>query len=196
MEFKQLTKQLHKKKINKLLPLFLYINSNTMSNGKSADEKEKKENNHQGRNNIKSAADLLLKGGTLLSSSCVKCGGVQVRYKEETVCVSCGRKIKEMSNGFQQMEEEQQQQQQQQQHSIPDSNLSKESKVPTIFDAHITNISYSKIITDKINFLISTLENDNDILIQDTKLDLISKYLEVLDKLNIISRSNSGNKES
>ncbi|MGZ5550694.1 MAG: Sjogren's syndrome/scleroderma autoantigen 1 family protein, partial [Nitrososphaeraceae archaeon] len=56
-----------------------------MSNGKSADEKEKNENNHQGRNNIKSAADLLLKGGTLLSSSCAKCGGVQVRYKEETV---------------------------------------------------------------------------------------------------------------
>src|SRR5680860_98497 len=152
-----------------------------------------KENNHQGRNNIKSAADLLLKGGTLLSSSCAKCGGVQVRYKEETVCVSCGRKIKEMSTETQQMEEEEQQQQQ---HSIPDSNLSKESKVPTIFDAHITNISYSKIITDKINFLISTLENENDILIQDTKLDLISKYLEVLDKLNIISRSNSGNKES
>ncbi len=159
-----------------------------MSNGKSADEKEMKENNHQGRNNIKSAADLLLKGGTLLSSSCAKCGGVQVRYKEETVCVSCGRKIKEMSDETQQVQEEQQQQQQ---HSIQDSNLSKESKVPTIFDAHITNISYTKIIIDKINFLISTLENDNDILIQNTTLDLISKYLEVLDKLKIISRSNS-----
>jgi uncharacterized Zn finger protein (UPF0148 family) len=166
-----------------------------MSNGKSVDEKENKVN-HQGRNNIKSAADLLLKGGTLLSSSCAKCGGVQVRYREETVCVSCGRKIKEMSNETQQIEEEEQQQQQQQQHSIQDSNLSKESKVPTIFDANITNISYTKIITDKINFLISTLENDNDILIQDTKLDLISKYLEVLDKLKIISESNSGNKES
>ena len=153
-----------------------------MSNGKSADEKEKKENNHQGRNNIKSAADLLLKGGTLLSSSCAKCGGVQVRYKEETVCVSCGRKIKEMSNETQQVEEEQQQQQP----SIQDSNLSKESKVPTIFDAHITNISYTKIIIDKINFLISTLENENDILIQNTTLDLILKYLEVIDKLKII----------
>ena len=165
-----------------------------MSNGKSADEKEMKENNHQGRNNIKSAADLLLKGGTLLSSSCAKCGGVQVRYKEETVCVSCGRKIKEMSTETQQMEEEEQQQQQQ--HSIPDSNLSKESKVPTIFDAHITNISYSKIITDKINFLISTLENENDILIQNTKLDLISKYLEVIDKLKTINSNNNSSSRS
>ena len=165
-----------------------------MSNGKSADEKEKKENHH-GRNNIKSAADLLLKGGTLLSSSCAKCGGVQVRYKEETVCVSCGRKIKEMSNETQQIEEEQQKQQQQQ-HSIQDSNLSKESKVPTIFDAHITNISYTKIIIDKINFLISTLENENDILIQNTTLDLISKYLEVLDKLKTINSNNNSSSSS
>ena len=80
---------------------------------------------------------------------------------------------------------------QQQQHSIPDSNLSKkkEYKVPTVFDSRITSTMYTKIITDKINFLITTLENENDILIQNTKLDLISKYLEVLDKLKIISSS-------
>jgi uncharacterized Zn finger protein (UPF0148 family) len=161
------------------------------TSGKSADEKKEKENNHQGRNNIKSAADLLLKGGTLLSNSCAKCGGVQVRYKEEIVCVSCGRKIKEMSNGIQQIEEEQQQQQQQ--HSNLGSNLSKESKVQPVFYSGITNTPYNtKIIIEKINFLITTLENDDDILIQDTKLDLISKYLQVLDKLKMIS-SNSSN---
>jgi uncharacterized Zn finger protein (UPF0148 family) len=161
-----------------------------MSNGKYSDENEQE----KGRNNIKGAADLLLKGGTLLSTSCAKCGGVQVRYKEETVCVSCGRKTKETNNETQQIEEEQHQQHQQ--HSIQDSNLSKETKVSTIFDAHITDISYTKIITDKIHFLISTLENENDILIQNSKLDLISKYLEVIDKLKTISRSNSSNKES
>ncbi len=80
--------------------------------------------------------------------------------------------------------------------SIQDSNLSKESKVPTIFDAHITNISYTKIITDKINFLITTLENENDILIQNTTLDLISKYLEVLDKLKIINSNNNSSSSS
>ncbi len=159
------------------------------TNGKPANEKEK-ENNHQDRSNIKSAADLLLKGGTLLSNSCAKCGGVQVRYKEAIVCVSCGRKIKEMSNGIQQIEEEQQQQQQQQtqEHSTLDSNLSKESKVQTVFDSGITNTPYNtKIIIEKINFLITTLENENDILIQNTKIDLILKYLEVIDKLKIIN---------
>ena|ERR671911_41082 len=172
-----------------------YSNSNTMSNGKSVDE----ENGKKSSSNIKSAADLLLKGGTLLSDSCAKCKGVQVRYKDETICVSCGRKIKETTNNDviqqqQQIEDEQQEQQ----HSIPDSNLSKkkEFKGPTVFDSSITNTMYTKIITDKINFLITTLENENDILIQNTRLDLISKYLEVLDKLKIINRSNSSNKES
>ena len=178
-----------------------YSNSNTMSNGKSIDE----ENGKKGTSNIKSAADLLLKGGTLLSDSCAKCKGVQVRYKDETICVSCGRKIKETTNkdATQQQQQQQQQQiedeqEQQQQHSIPDSNLSKkkEFKVPTVFDSSITNTMNTKIITDKINFLITTLENENDILIQNTKLDLISKYLEVLDKLKIISNTNSSNKES
>jgi uncharacterized Zn finger protein (UPF0148 family) len=168
-----------------------------MSNGKSVDE----ENGKKGTSNIKSAADLLLKGGTLLSDSCAKCKGVQVRYKDETICVSCGRKIKETTNKDVTQQQQQQQQQiedEQEQHSIPNSNLSKkkEFKVPTVFDSSITNTMNTKIITDKINFLITTLENENDILIQNTKLDLISKYLEVLDKLKIISSTNSSNKES
>ena len=174
-----------------------YSNSNTMSNGKSVDE----ENGKKSSSNIKSAADLLLKGGTLLSDSCAKCKGVQVRYKDETICVSCGRKIKETTTNNDVTQQQQQQiedEQQEQQHSIPDSNLSKkkEFKGPTVFDSSITNTMYTKIITDKINFLITTLENENDILIQNTRLDLISKYLEVLDKLKIINRSNSSNKES
>ena len=152
-----------------------------MSNGKYSDENEQE----KGRNNIKGAADLLLKGGTLLSTSCAKCGGVQVRYKEETVCVSCGRKIKEANNGTQQIEVEELQHPNQ--HSIQDSNLSNVSKFPTVFDSSISKTTNTKIIIEKINFLISTLENENDILIQNTKLDLISKYLEVIDKLKIIN---------
>ena len=173
-----------------------YSNSNTMSNGKSVDE----ENGKKSSSNIKSAADLLLKGGTLLSDSCAKCKGVQVRYQDETICISCGRKIKETTtnNDVTQQQQQIEDEQQEQQHSIPDSNLlkNKEFAGPTVFDSSITNTMYTKIITDKINFLITTLENENDVLIQNTRLDLISKYLEVLDKLKLINRSNSSNKES
>ena len=152
-----------------------------MSNGKYSDENEQE----KGRNNIKGAADLLLKGGTLLSTSCAKCGGVQVRYKEETVCVSCGIKIKDANNGKKQIEVEELQHRNQ--HSIQDSNLSNVAKIPTVFDSSISKTTNTKIIIEKINFLISTLENENDILIQNTKLDVISKYLEVIDKLKIIN---------
>ena len=170
-----------------------FSNSNTMSNGKSVDDENGKKSRSS---NIKSAADLLLKGGTLLSDSCSKCKGVQVRYKDETICVSCGSKIKETTTNND-VTQQQQIENEQQQHSIPDSNLSKkEFKIPTVFDSSITNTMNTKIITDKINFLITTLENENDILIQNTKLDLISKYLEVLDKLKIISNSQNSNKKS
>ena len=166
-----------------------------MSNGKSVDE----ENGKKSTSNIKSAADLLIKGGTLLSDSCTKCNGVQVRYKDETICVSCGRKTKDTTKSDV-MQQQQQigNEQQEQQHSITSTNLSKkkEFKGPTVFDSSITNIIYTKIINDKINFLITSLEKENDILIQNTKLDLISKYLEVLDKLKLRNKTDNNNKES
>lgn len=170
-------------------------NSNTMSNAKSVDE----ENGKKSTSNIKSAADLLIKGGTLLSDSCTKCNGVQVRYKDETICVSCGRKIKDTTKSdVMQQQQQTGNEQQEQQHSITSTDLSKkkEFKGPTVFDSSITNIIYTKIINDKINFLITTLEKENDILIQNTKLDLISKYLEVLDKLKLRSKTDNNNKES
>ena len=155
-----------------------------MSNGKSAED-----------GNIKSAADLLLKGGTLLSNSCENCGGVQVRFKENIVCVSCGRKVKEIS--VTQMEEEQKKKISSNNNNS-DSGLSKEMKVQSNSDANSDGggggggdgrlRTYEKVISKKITLLFTSLENDSDILIQNTKLDLISKYLDVLDKLKIVSK--------
>jgi uncharacterized Zn finger protein (UPF0148 family) len=42
---------------------------------------------------IKSAASLLLKGGTLVGEPCLECGGVQVRLGDKTTCIGCGREI-------------------------------------------------------------------------------------------------------
>ena len=152
-----------------------------MSNGKSAED-----------GNIKSAADLLLKGGTLLSNSCENCGGVQVRFKENIVCVSCGRKVKETS--VTQMEEEQKKKSPSNNNS--DSGLSNEMEVQSNSDDGGSSsnggddrlLIYEKVISKKITLLITSLENESDILIQNTKLDLISKYLDVLDKLKIVSK--------
>src|SRR5918992_3052531 len=135
-----------------------------MSNRKSAED-----------GNIKSAADLLLKGGTLLSNSCENCGGVQVRFKENIVCVSCGRKVKEIS--VSQFEEEQKTKSPSNNNN--DSGLSKEMKVQTKFEGSSSSgdvrlRTCEKVITKKITLLITSLENDSDIIIQNTKLDLVS----------------------
>ncbi len=38
------------------------------------------------------AAELLRQGGTLLSEPCNICSGVQVKFKDEIICVNCSRK--------------------------------------------------------------------------------------------------------
>ncbi|MBI2184746.1 MAG: hypothetical protein HYU39_07300 [Thaumarchaeota archaeon] len=35
------------------------------------------------------AAEILRKGATLLKEPCPKCGGVQIRYKNRTLCTNC-----------------------------------------------------------------------------------------------------------
>ncbi|MCP8322880.1 MAG: autoantigen p27 domain-containing protein [Candidatus Methylarchaceae archaeon HK02M2] len=38
---------------------------------------------------VSDAADLIKKGATLLGEPCPKCGSLQVRYKNRTLCLSC-----------------------------------------------------------------------------------------------------------
>jgi UPF0148 protein len=43
---------------------------------------------------IRSAASLLVKGGTLISDACPRCGGVQVSFADKTTCINCGNETK------------------------------------------------------------------------------------------------------
>jgi uncharacterized Zn finger protein (UPF0148 family) len=163
-----------------------------MSNGKSSSSPSPPSPSEKEDGNIKSAADLLLKGGTLLSNSCENCGGVQVRFKENIVCANCGRKIKEL-NVTQIEEEKKKKGTSNNNNSSSESGLSQEMEVQSTFDnsgggGDIKLASYKRVIYKKITLLIASLENDNDILIQNTKLDLISKYLDVVAKLKVIDK--------
>ncbi|HEX6294790.1 MAG TPA: autoantigen p27 domain-containing protein [Nitrososphaeraceae archaeon] len=157
-----------------------------MSNGKSSSSSSSSSSSEGG--NIKSAADLLLKGGTLLSNSCENCGGVQVRFKENIICANCGRKIKELN--VTQIEEEIKKK------SITSTNnnnssLSQEIKVQSTVDnsSDVKLTSYKRVIYKKITLLIASLENDgDDILVQNAKLDLVSKYLDVFEKIKVIDK--------
>jgi uncharacterized Zn finger protein (UPF0148 family) len=42
------------------------------------------------KDSVRSAAEMLRKGGTLVKEACVKCKGVQVRYQGRLICINCG----------------------------------------------------------------------------------------------------------
>ena len=152
-----------------------------MSNGKSSSSEG---------GNIKSAADLLLKGGTLLSNSCENCGGVQVRFKENIICANCGRKIKEL-NVTEIEEEKKKKKIKSNNNNNSNSGLSQEIKVQSTVDnsSDVKLTSYKRVIYKKITLLIASLENDgDDILVQNAKLDLVSKYLDIFEKIKVIDK--------
>ena len=154
-----------------------------MSNGKSSSSSSSE------GGNIKSAADLLLKGGTLLSNSCENCGGVQVRFKENIICANCGRKIKELN--VTQIEEEKKKKKITSNNNNSNSGLSQEIKVQSTVDnsSDVKLTSYKRVIYKKITLLIASLENDgDDILVQNAKLDLVSKYLDIFEKIKVIDK--------
>jgi len=42
------------------------------------------------KDSVRSAAEMLRKGGALVKEACVKCKGVQVRYQGRLICINCG----------------------------------------------------------------------------------------------------------
>ena len=45
----------------------------------------------EGKSDMKDAVSFLLKGGALLSAPCAICKGVQIKYKNEIICINCGK---------------------------------------------------------------------------------------------------------
>lgn len=106
---------------------------------------------------IKSAASLLVKGGTLTSEACPKCGGVQVRFADKTTCINCGNETK--TNATKQAEPE---------------------NKPTQSPVMLTSVS--SIIEEKIAALAAEIRSENDLSIQKQKAELLESYLRILEK--------------
>src|SRR5919197_1710643 len=118
---------------------------------------------------IKNAAALLLKGGSLISEPCSECGGVQVRFKENTICVNCRNKqtISKHSN----------------------SNGIRNKRPPVAPTSKRVQIELGParfIIQDKILMLASEIRDETDLAIQKQKADLMDTYLGILQKLDLI----------
>ncbi|MDX1372477.1 MAG: Sjogren's syndrome/scleroderma autoantigen 1 family protein [Nitrososphaeraceae archaeon] len=124
--------------------------------------------------NLKNAAELLLKGGSLLNTSCNNCGGVQIRYQAKVICINCGLEVTENSDTNDVSTT--------QLHEL--RRVEKTSHDINTFDAE--KAGYDKIIIGKISDLFTSIKDDNDLISQKIKLDLIIKYLDIMERIHRI----------
>ena len=109
---------------------------------------------------IKKAASHLLRGGTLTSEACEKCGGVMVRFGEKTTCVGCGF---EKTN--------------------PDIKQAT-SPEPATIPAQPSDLrSSAQVIERKIAQLAEDIGGESDLALQSQKAGLMESYLRILEKL-------------
>ncbi|HVX03323.1 MAG TPA: Sjogren's syndrome/scleroderma autoantigen 1 family protein [Nitrososphaera sp.] len=113
---------------------------------------------------IKSAASALLKGGTLVSEPCPKCGGVQVKAADRTSCINCG-------NETSALEQEQ----------MINARDSTTTAPEPGFAASAAIIEY------KISELASGLRDEKDMAIQRQKAELLEAYLRIFEKMRALA---------
>ncbi|HEY7733374.1 MAG TPA: Sjogren's syndrome/scleroderma autoantigen 1 family protein [Nitrososphaera sp.] len=114
---------------------------------------------------LKDAASLLIKGGTLTSEPCPKCGGVQVRFADKTSCVSCGNE------------------------QNMDSENVEQTRVAEKRDENVVTSlqSSAALVEKKIVSLVSEISAEGDASLQKQKADLLESYLRILEKIRSLS---------
>lgn len=113
------------------------------------------------KENLKDAAESLLKGGTLLSEPCEKCSGIQVKKNNETKCIICGNKTST-------------------ERQEPEKNLSRSDQ-----------LNYKDSINVKIGNrlaeLIGKIGTDTNLIEEEQILRVIDYYIKILEKSNFIT---------
>ncbi|HJT47239.1 MAG TPA: Sjogren's syndrome/scleroderma autoantigen 1 family protein [Nitrososphaeraceae archaeon] len=122
---------------------------------------------------IKNAAALLLKGGSLISEPCSECGGVQVKFKDSIICVNC-RKKRSIEKP-------------------PDAEITHNER-PTVIPLNPERVEVEIaparfMIQDKILMLASQIRDEADLDAQKQKADLMDRYLDILQKIDLIIKS-------
>jgi uncharacterized Zn finger protein (UPF0148 family) len=112
------------------------------------------------RENMKNAAEFLLKGGTLLSEPCEKCSGIQVKKNDEIKCIICGNTIS------------------------PADNKTKEIKKIVEFDYR--NKMVEKI-GKRLLELITGIGSDKNLAEEEQRLRVIDTYIIILEKIKLFN---------
>ncbi len=111
------------------------------------------------RENMKNAAEFLLKGGTLLSEPCEKCSGVQVKRNDEIKCIICGNTI-----------------------SPADHKTKDIEKIE--FDYRNKMV---EIMEKRIQELITGIGSDKNLSEEEHRLRVIDAYIIILEKIRLLN---------
>ncbi len=112
------------------------------------------------RENMKNAAEFLLKGGTLLSEPCEKCSGIQVKKNDEIKCIICGNTV------------------------LPADNKTKEIEKIVEFDYRNKMV---EIIGKRIQELIAGIGSDKNLAEEEQRLRVIYTYIIILEKVKLLN---------
>lgn len=112
------------------------------------------------RENMKNAAEFLLKGGTLLSEPCEKCSGIQVKKNDEIKCIICGNTISPADN--------------------------KTKEIEKIVEFGYRNKVVDKI-GKRLQELITGIGSDKNFAEEEQRLRVIDTYIIILEKIKLLN---------
>jgi len=112
------------------------------------------------RENMKNAAEFLVKGGTLLSEPCEKCSGIQVKKNDEIKCIICGNTISPADN--------------------------KTIEIEKIVEFDYRNKMVEKI-GKRLQELITGIGSDKNLAEEEQRLRVIDTYIIILEKIKLLN---------
>ena len=115
------------------------------------------------KENLKQAAESLLKGGTLLSEPCEKCNGIQVKKNNQVTCIICG-------NTTTQKEPK-----------------STEDIDKTVDKRILPDFSISEKIRERLVELMMSIGSDKNLDEEEQRLRVIEIYINILEKIKVLN---------
>lgn len=111
------------------------------------------------------AAEILRKGGVLVSEACSACKGVQVKYSGKIICVNCGREEAEVAETTKKVK------------------IGTTEKVTSAAAPGGVITELRSTLTAKINELLPMLRQERDVGRQYELSKLLMSYLQALEKI-------------
>jgi UPF0148 protein len=115
------------------------------------------------KENLKQAADFLLKGGTLLSEPCEKCNGIQIKKNNEVTCIICGNTT-----------------------SLKEAKLTEDID-KTSDRRTLPDFSISEKIGERLVELIMKIGSDKNLDEEEQRLRVIDIYIKILEKIKVLN---------